>query len=171
MGSAANDKRRRTGLIATALVALAPLLSEGARLVVLMIVLVPLGMALNMTSVLTSAAVQTGAPREQVPGVLALYSALITVIAPVGALVITGIADASNVWVAVLIEAFGIGVLLLYLSSPRVRGHFVAALADRHHVLSHHALHDSVARTLPGDVTPVGRHWADPVALDGPPGA
>lgn len=55
-------------MIATTLVALAPLVSEGVRLVVLMIVLVPLGMALNMTSVLTSAAVQTGAPREHVPG-------------------------------------------------------------------------------------------------------
>lgn len=158
-------------MIATGLVALSPMVGEGARLVVLMVVLVPLGMALNMTSVLTSAAVQTGAPREHVPGVLALYSALVTVVAPVGALVITGIADASNVWVAVLVEALGIGVLLLYLASPRVRGHFVTALAGRHHVVHHHARHGSVPRTLPGDVTPVGRHRADPVALDGPPGA
>ncbi|MFM8240066.1 MAG: MFS transporter, partial [Actinomycetota bacterium] len=158
-------------MIATTLVALAPLVSEGVRLVVLMIVLVPLGMALNMTSVLTSAAVQTGAPREHVPGVLALYSALITVIAPVGALVITGIADASSVWIAVLVEALGIGALLLYLSSPRVRAHLVTALSDRHHVVRHHARHGSVARTLPGDVTPVGRHGPDPVASGGPPGA
>ncbi|MFM7212602.1 MAG: hypothetical protein ACKOYQ_11515, partial [Actinomycetota bacterium] len=158
-------------MIATSLVALAPLVSEGVRLIVLMVILVPVGMALNMTAVLTSAAVQSGAPEEEEAGVLALYSALITVITPVGALIITGVADSTNVWIAVLIEAIGIGVLLAYLSSPRVRAHLVTALSDRHHVVRHHARHGSVARTLPGDVTPVGRHGPDPVASGGPPGA
>lgn len=158
-------------MIAIALVALAPLISEGIRLVVLMIVLVPVGMALNMTSVLTSAAVQSGAPREQEAGVLALYSAVITVITPVGALLITGVADAWNVWIAVLIEALGIGVLLVYLSSPRVRAHLVSALDTHRELLKRHARHGAVARTLPGEMEPVRRAGRDPVASGGPPGA
>ena len=157
--------------IATALVALAPLLGESLRLLVLMALLIPLGMALNMTSVLTSAAVQTGAPQDQEAEVLAVYSAAITVIAPVGALVISAIADTWNVWIAVLVEALGIAALLIYFLSPRVRGHFATALADNHNVVRRHAAHGAVARTLPGDMEPVRSGGRDPVASGGPPGA
>ena len=158
-------------MIATALIAVAPLLSDSIRLVVLMIVLVPVGMALNMTAVLTGAAVQSGAPQEQEAGVLALYSAIITVITPVGALVVTGIADAWNVWIAVLIEAIGIGALLAYLSSSRVRGNLATVLEGRHDLLHRHARHVAVARTRPGEMMPVRPQGPDPVASGGPQGA
>lgn len=158
-------------MLAIALVSLAPLLSEGIRLVVLMAVLVPLGMALNMTSVLTAAAVQSDAPDDQEAEVLSVYSAGITVIAPVGALVISAIADNVNVWAAVLVEAIGIGALVVYCLSPRVRGDFAAALTNRGHLVRLHAAHGAVARTLPGEMEPVRPAGRDPVASGGPPGA
>jgi len=158
-------------MIAMALVAAVPVLSEGIRLVVLMVVLVPLGMALNMTSVLTGAAVQSGAPQEQEAEVLALYSAIITVVAPVGALIITGVADAWSLQIAVLVEAIGIGALLAYLASPRARGNLKTVLSSRRGLVAHHAWRGAVGRNLPGDLEPVRRIERDPVISGGPQGA
>ena len=158
-------------MIAIALVSLAPLMSESLRLLVLMAVLIPLGMALNMTSVLTSAAVQSDAPDDQEAEVLAVYSALITVITPVGALVVSAIADSWSVWAAVLIEALGIGVLVTFFLSSQARADFDRALADRPYLLGRHAAHSAVARALPGEMEPVRPAGRDPVASGGPPGA
>ena len=158
-------------MLATIVVGLAPVIDENSRLIVLMILFIPLGMALNMTSVLSSAAVQSGAPDEHEANVLAVYSAAITVITPVGALIVAGIADLSDVWVAVVVEGLGIGVLLAYLATPAMRRDFDHILKDREHVILRHARHHAVARTLPGEMEPVRRADSDPVASGGPPGA
>lgn len=148
-------------MIATALMALAPLLSEGLRLVLVMLVLIPLGMALNMTSVVVTAAVQTSAPEEKEAEVLAAFSALITVATPIGALIIAGIADSWSVWAALVIEAVGIGCLLAYLSTPRMRAALAHVLTGKEHVLSRHALHRVTSHPLPADVPAVqGTHAA-----------
>lgn len=148
-------------MIATALMALAPLLSEGLRLVLVMLVLIPLGMALNMTSVVVTAAVQTSAPEEKEAEVLAAFSALITVATPIGALIIAGIADSWSVWAALVIEAVGIGCLLAYLSTPRMRAALAHVLTGKEHVLSRHALHRVTSHALPADVPAVqGTHAA-----------
>jgi hypothetical protein len=136
-----------------------------------MVVLIPLGMALNMTTVLVSAAVQSGAPDEYEASVLAVYSAGITVITPVGALIVSGIADATNVWVAVVVEGLCIGVLLASLSTPRMRKRFDEVLSDKHHAIRRHALHGAVARNLPGDLEPVLGSDRDPVTSGGTQGA
>lgn len=148
-------------MIATALMALAPLLSEGLRLVLVMLVLIPLGMALNMTSVVVTAAVQTSAPEEKEAEVLAAFSALITVATPIGALIIAGIADSWSVWAALVVEAVGIGCLLAYLSTPRMRAALAHVLTGKEHVLSRHALHRVTSHPLPADVPAVqGTHAA-----------
>ena len=158
--------------IATLIVGVSPLIDDGSsRLILLMVVLIPLGMALNMTTVLVSAAVQSGAPDEYEASVLAVYSAGITVITPVGALIVSGIADATNVWVAVVVEGLGIGVLLASLSTPRMRKRFDEVLSDKHHAIRRHALHGAVARNLPGDLEPVLGSDRDPVTSGGTQGA
>jgi MFS family permease len=156
-------------MIATIIVGVSPLIDDNSRLILLMVAFIPLGMALNMTTVLSSAAVQSGAPDEHEASVLAVYSAGITVITPVGALIVAAIADATNVWAAVVVEALGIGVLLAFLATPRMRRHFDHALGDKHHVIRRHALHGAVARNLPGDLEPVRR--SDRVASGGTQGA
>ena len=157
--------------IATALVSVGPFLSSSLRLLVLMVVLVPLGMALNMTSVLTAAAVQSGAPDNQESEVLAVYSAAVTVIAPIGALAISAIADTWNVWLAVLVEAFGIGVLLIYFLTPKVRATVTGLSANRGHLVNAQVIHGAITRTLHGDVGPIRGLGSDHVASGGPPGA
>jgi len=142
-------------MIAMSLMALAPLLSEGLRLVLVMLVLIPLGMALNMTSVVVTAAVQTSAPDEKEAEVLAAFSALITVATPIGALIIAGIADSWSVWAALAVEAVGIGCLLVYLSSPHMRGDLAQVLRGKNHVLVRHALHRGAAHALPTDVSAI----------------
>jgi MFS family permease len=158
-------------MLATITAGVSPVINEGGRLILLMVVFVPLGMALNMTSVLSSAAVQSSAPDEHEASVLAVYSAAITVITPVGALIVAGIADLTDVWVAVVVEGLGIGVLLVFLGTPTMRRHFDHALHNRHYVIHRHARHHAVARTLPGEMEPVRHDHTDPVASGGPPGA
>ena len=150
-------------MIATLIVGVSPLIDDGSsRLILLMVAFIPLGMALNMTTVLVSAAVQSGAPDEYEASVLAVYSAGITAITPVGALIVAGIAEATNVWAAVVMEALGIGVLLAFLSTPRMRRRFNEVLRDKHHAIRRHALHGAVARNLPGDLEPVLGSDRDP---------
>jgi hypothetical protein len=115
--------------------------------------------------------VQSGAPDEHEASVLAVYSAGITVITPVGALIVAAIADATNVWAAVVVEALGIGVLLAFLATPRMRRHFDHALGDKHDVILRHARHGAVRRNLPGDLEPVRGSDRDPVISGGPQGA
>lgn len=158
-------------MLATITAGTSPVIDENSRLILLMVVFVPLGIALNMTSVLSSAAVQSGAPDEHEASVLAVYSAAITVITPVGALIVAGIADLTDVWVAVVVEGLGIGVLLVFLATPTMRRHFDHALQGRHHVIHRHARHHAVARTLPGEMEPVRHGHSDPVASGGPQGA
>jgi len=143
-------------MTATIIVGISPLIDDNSRLILLMVALIPLGMALNMTTVLSSAAVQSGAPDEHEANVLAVYSAGITVITPVG---------------AVVVEALGIGVLLAFLATPRMRRHFDQALGDKHHVIQRHARHGAVRRNLPGDLEPVQGSDGDPVISGGPQGA
>ncbi|MFZ4511886.1 MAG: MFS transporter [Candidatus Nanopelagicales bacterium] len=158
--------------IATLIVGVSPLIDDGSsRLILLMVVLIPLGMALNMTTVLVSAAVQSGAPDEYEASVLAVYSAGITVITPVGALIVAAIADATNVWAAVVVQALGIGALLAFLATPRMRRHFEHALGDKDHVILRHARHGAVSRNLPGDMEPVLGSDRDPVTSGGTQGA
>ena len=150
-------------MIATLIVGVSPLIDDGSsRLILLMVAFIPLGMALNMITVLVSAAVQSGAPDEYEASVLAVYSAGITAITPVGALIVAGIAEATNVWAAVVMEALGIGVLLAFLSTPRMRRRFNEVLRDKHHAIRRHALHGAVARNLPGDLEPVLGSDRDP---------
>jgi MFS family permease len=158
-------------MIATIIVGVSPLIDDNSRLILLMVAFIPLGMALNMTTVLSSAAVQSGAPDEHEASVLAVYSAGITVITPVGALIVAAIADATNVWAAVVVEALGIGVLLAFLAAPRMRRHFDHALGDKHDVILRHARHGAVRRNLPGDLEPVRGSDRDPVISGGPQGA
>lgn len=160
-------------MIAMALMALAPLLSEGLRLVLVMLVLIPLGMALNMTSVVVTAAVQTSAPDEKEAEVLAAFSALITVATPVGALIIAGIADSWSVWAALVVEAIGIGCLLVFLATPQMRGDLTHVLRGKDHVLLRHSLHRGTSHALPADVSavPGTPPRAAAVAPGEPPGA
>jgi len=158
-------------MIATIIVGVSPLIDDNSRLILLMVALIPLGMALNMTTVLVSAAVQSGAPDEYEASVLAVYSAGITVITPVGALIVAAIADATNVWAAVVVQALGIGALLAFLATPRMRRHFEHALGDKDHVILRHARHGAVSRNLPGDMEPVLGSDRDPVTSGGTQGA
>ena len=156
-------------MTATIIVGVSPLIDDNSRLILLMVAFIPLGMALNMTTVLSSAAVQSGAPDEHEASVLAVYSAGITVITPVGALIVAAIADATNVWAAVVVEALGIGVLLAFLATPRMRRHLDHTLSGQHHVIHRHALHGAVGRNLPGDLEPVRGRDGDSAISGDPP--
>lgn len=158
-------------MVATTLVALAPVALAEVRVIALMLVLVPLGLALNMSDTLVSAAVQSAAPGEREAVVLAMHSAMLTVAAPIGAIAITSIAGAWNVWAAVLIEALGIGILVVYLSRKRMRRDVEALLSARPELLRRHAIHTTTLHAHVGDVEPVRMAHGDRVASGGPQGA
>ena len=138
--------------LALSLFSLAPVAQEEVRLIALMIVLVPLGLSLSMATTLASAAVQLASPGALEAEVLAVHSAIITVLAPVGAIVITSIAGAWSVWAAVAVEAIGIVALLAYVGRPTIRHEFDVLLHGKGQVLHGYAVHAVPAHALPGSV-------------------
>jgi len=108
-------------LLAVALVLmwLSALLPEGvAHVVVLMIVIAPIGLALSLVATVISASVQLGAPADKEIQILAVYAAAVTLVAPVGGLIITGLVGLMDIWLVVALEAVGVTVLIAYAGWP-----------------------------------------------------
>lgn len=142
-------------MVTLALVAIVHQTVEDLRLVLLMVVLVPLGLALNMANTVVSAAVASAASGAKEAEVLAVHAAFVTVAAPVGALIVTGLADAGGIVAALLVEAGAIALLLIYLGRSRVRGDLRALLEERPELVHLHAAHGAGGHGLPGEFEPV----------------
>lgn len=156
-----------------ALVALVHSTVADLRLVLLMVVLVPLGLALNMANTVVNAAVASAASGAKQAEVLAVHAAFVTVAAPVGAIIITGIADAGGIVPALLVETGAIALLLGYLGRSRVRGDVSALLAERPELVHLHAAHGPGGHGLPGEFDPVHVTGASTPSrsIQGPTGA
>ncbi len=142
-------------MVTLALVALVHQTGEDLRLILLMVVLVPLGLALNMANTVVSAAVGSAATGAKEAELLAVHAAFVTVAAPVGALIVTGLADAGGIAAALLVEVGAIALLLIYLGRSRVRADLRALLAERPELVHLHAAHGAGGHGLPGEFEPV----------------
>ncbi|MBM3685989.1 MAG: MFS transporter [Actinobacteria bacterium] len=142
-------------MVTLALVAIVHQTMQDLRLVLLMVVLVPLGLALNMANTVVDAAVASAATGAKEAEVLAVHSAFVTVAAPIGALIVTGLADAAGIVAAVLVEAGAIALLLTYLGRSRVRADLRALLAERAEIVHLHAAHGPGSHGLPGEFPPI----------------
>lgn len=142
-------------MIALALVAIVHQTAADLRLLLLMVVLVPLGLALNMANTVVTAAVASAASGAKEAEILAIHSAVVTVAAPVGALIITGLADAQGIVPALLVEVGAIALLLTYLGRARVRADLRELLAERADLVHFHAAHGAGGHGLPGDLEAV----------------
>lgn len=119
------------------LVAGNPLLpSSDIRFIVILIVLVPVGLSLSMAGTVVTAGLQSGAPDAREAEVMAVHSAAVAVLGPVGGLIVTSLAGAVGIWMVVAIEALGIGALALVLLRPRVRSQLKGVEAFNDQVLA-----------------------------------
>lgn len=150
-------------MITLGLVALVHSTVGDLRLLLLVVVLVPLGLALNMANAVVNAAVQSAASGAKEAEVLAVHSGFIAVAAPVGAIIVTGLADVGGIVPAVLVEVAAIALLLAYLGRSRVRTDVRTALAKRPELVHRHTSHGAGAHGLPGEVEAV-HVTSDPVS-------
>lgn len=105
-------------VLAIALVAMwmSGLLPGGVgHVIVLMLIIAPIGLALSLVVTVISASIQLGAPDSKEIRVLAVYSAAVTLIAPIGGLAITGLVGVLDIWVVVAVEAIGVLALVAYV--------------------------------------------------------
>ncbi len=124
------------------------------HLIVLMAVLAPVGLALSLVTTVISASIQLGAPDGKEVRILAVYSAAVTLVTPIGGLAITGLVGLLDIWAVVAIEAVGVVALAAYIGWSRI-GHDLRDLAagDREgDILRFHARHNvgsSLERGIP----------------------
>ncbi len=142
-------------MIALGLVAIVHSTVGDLRLLLLVVVLVPLGLALNMANAVVNAAVQSAASGAKEAEVLAVHSAFIAVAAPMGAIIIAGLADFGGVVPAVLVEVAAIALLLAYLGRSRVRTDLRTALSGRPELVHRHTSHGAGSHGIPGEVESV----------------
>jgi len=105
-------------VLAIALVAMwmSGLLPGGVgHVIVLMLIIAPIGLALSLVVTVISASIQLGAPDSKEIRVLAVYSAAVTLVAPIGGLAITGLVGVLDIWVVVAVEAIGVLALVAYV--------------------------------------------------------
>jgi len=105
-------------VLAIALVAMwmSGLLPGGVgHVIVLMLIIAPIGLALSLVVIVISASIQLGAPDSKEIRVLAVYSAAVTLVAPIGGLAITGLVGVLDIWVVVAVEAIGVLALVAYV--------------------------------------------------------
>jgi MFS family permease len=105
-------------VLAIALVAMwmSGLLPGGiGHVIVLMLIIAPIGLALSLVVTVISASVQLGAPDSKEIRVLAVYSAAVTLVAPIGGLAITGLVGVLDIWAVVAVEAVGVLALVAYV--------------------------------------------------------
>ncbi|MDP4690674.1 MAG: MFS transporter [Candidatus Nanopelagicales bacterium] len=105
-------------VLAIALVAMwmSGLLPGGVgHVIVLMLIIAPIGLALSLVVTVISASIQLGAPDSKEIRVFAVYSAAVTLVAPIGGLAITGLVGVLDIWVVVAVEAIGVLALVAYV--------------------------------------------------------
>jgi MFS family permease len=123
------------------------------HLFILMVVLVPIGLSLSLASTVTSASVQLGAPKDEEADTLALYAAIVTIMAPVGGLVVAGVVSLTSPSVVIVAETLGLIALVFAVRWPSVRKHFDLASARdvEQEVLRHHAIHPYASHAVSGE--------------------
>lgn len=119
---------QRTSLVlvlALILVAVAGGLPSGViQLALIMIVLIPFGLAVNLSAALLQACMQVGSPDTREPAVLAIYAGCISLVGFIGTLGISALVSVVSVWIILAIE----GVLLGLLMIVAARTHWFADL-------------------------------------------
>jgi MFS family permease len=90
------------------------------HLLVLMAVMAPVGLALSLVTTVISASIQLGAPDGREIRVLAVYSAAVTLVTPIGGLIITGLVSFLDIWLVVAVEAVGVIALAAYMGWSRI---------------------------------------------------
>lgn len=133
-------------VLAAALVAMwaSGLLPGGiVHVIVLMAIIAPIGLALSLVVTVISASVQLGAPDSKEIRVLAVYSAIVTLVSPIGGLAITGLVGILDIWVVVAVEAIGVIALVAYVGWSKI-GRDLREFATRDidgEILRHHGRH------------------------------
>lgn len=120
--------------VALLLMAVNALISEGAlRLAAILMVLTPVGPSISMAGTVATAAIHSGTAESQEAETMAVHGAAVTVLAPMGGLLVATLAGTIGLWGVVALEAVGIAALALALLSPRIRADLarVAALDPR----------------------------------------
>lgn len=110
-------------VLAIALVAMwmSGLLPGGlGHVIVLMLIIAPIGLALSLVVTVISASIQLGAPDSKEIRVLAVYSAAVTLVAPIGGLAITGLVGVLDIWAVVAVEAVGVLALVAYVGWSKI---------------------------------------------------
>jgi MFS family permease len=126
-------------LIAVALIG--GILGDPGRRAAVIVLLIPIGLGVSIVQAVLTATVQLSASAEMEGEVIALYGMTVSIVAPVGAITLGAVADATQVWLSV-----GIGGVLLALAglhrllrAPARRPQLDEAQA--HQATIHHARH------------------------------
>lgn len=131
-------------VVALVLVGVAGVLPSGvAHLVAIMVVLVPFGLAVNLSAALLQACMQVGAPDDGESSILAIYSAVVAIIGLIGALLISELVAFVSIWIIVTVEGGILAVLMGVAFRRRWFADLDAASAGleehpRDRVLRHH---------------------------------
>ena len=96
-------------LIAVALIG--GILGDPGRRAAVIVLLIPIGLGVSIVQAVLTATVQLSASAEMEGEVIALYGMTVSIVAPVGAITLGAVADATQVWLSV-----GIGGVLLALA-------------------------------------------------------
>jgi len=136
-------------------------------LLLALVVLMPLGFALNLDASVLNGLVQVAAPIESRAAVLTAYALIPMVVTPLSQLVISGVADLTSVTLA-LVAMGGVTLLFFFLPHKKLRTSFALlddslgpptplTPFDGHHVTSVQELRDAgqpIADQMPGPELP-----------------
>ena len=124
---------------------------EGRQIVVFAL-LVPIGLGLAMAQAVLSATVQVSASAEMEGQIIALYGAVVSLVAPIGAFALAGIADATTVWLAVAIAGGGLTIVAIAMHLIRQLELITVVTPQRRDVAMAHSHH--LGRHVTGFIDP-----------------
>lgn len=100
-------------VLALIFVAVAGALPSGVlQLAAIMLVLVPFGLAVNLSAALLQACMQVGSPDTREPAILAIYAAVIALIGFIGTLGISALISVISIWIILAVEGVLLGILM-----------------------------------------------------------
>ncbi|MFZ1651951.1 MAG: MFS transporter [Candidatus Nanopelagicales bacterium] len=125
---------QRTSLIlvlALILVAVAGELPGGAvQLALIMVVLIPFGLAVNLSAALLQACMQVGSPDTREPAILAIYAGCISLVGFIGTLAISALVSFVSLWIILAVEGVLLGLLMIVANRTRWFADLDAAESD-----------------------------------------
>lgn len=114
--------------------------NDVVHIVILVILLAGMGLGINLAITVLDASVQVAAPDATEAGLLAAYSAIITVTYPIGGLLVAGIGGRQGVWLAIGFQVVGVALLFgvtWWRIGPDLKVYTKVDVGNR--ILSHHS--------------------------------